>query len=233
VYTNSHDGQGGLPYGTSGKGLLLLSGGIDSPVAGYKIAKRGMQLTALHFWSYPYTSEAAKQKVQKLVKLLSRYCPNMQLYIVNSTKLQEHIKKYCDDEYLITILRRCMLRIAKDIANRLKLDCIVTGESLGQVASQTIDSINISNHAINDLPILRPLISLDKSEIITIARQIDTYDTSILPYEDCCTVFMPRRPAIHPTRERALANESKIPDFDALIQQTIQETIDLVKLNAN
>ncbi|MCL1953646.1 MAG: 7-cyano-7-deazaguanine synthase, partial [Firmicutes bacterium] len=205
--------------------LLLLSGGIDSPVAGYKISKRGLQLVAVHFWSYPYTSVQAKQKVEKLTLILSNYCPDISLYIVNSTNLQQAIKQYCDDEYIITILRRCMLKIAKQLTIKLNLDCIITGESLGQVASQTLDSLNVSNNAIVDIPILRPLISMDKQEIIEIAKEIDTYQTSILPYEDCCTVFMPKKPIIHPTRDRAILNENKIPNLNELIDEAVNQTL--------
>lgn len=225
VYVGATVVQGGLPYGTGGKGLLMLSGGIDSPVAGYKIAKRGVEIVAVHFWSYPYTSEASKQKVEQLVKLLDKFCPNIKLYIVNTTKIQEAIKQHCDDEYLISILRRCMLRVSKGIAQKLNLNCIITGESLGQVASQTLDSINVSNNAIQDIPIFRPLIGMDKQEIIEIAQKINTYNTSTLPYEDCCTVFMPQKPVIRPTRQRAMYNESQIPDLEGMIQWAIEDAL--------
>ena len=227
VYLDATVVQGGLPYGTSGKGLLMLSGGIDSPVAGIKMAKRGLELTAVHFWSYPYTSEAAKQKVEKLAQLMSKYCANMPLYIANCTKIQEAIKQYCDDQYLICILRRCMLKVSNAIAQALKLNCIVTGESLGQVASQTLDSINVSNNAVQDIPILRPLIGMDKQEIIECARLIGTYDTSILPHEDCCTVFMPQKPIIRPTIQHAIHNEERIPNLQSLIEQTVENALKL------
>jgi len=212
---------GGMPLGTAGKGLLLLSGGIDSPVAGYTVAKRGMQITALHFHSYPYTSEQAKQKVLDLAKILSDYTGNIKVYVCGFTHTQEEIHKHCNDEYMITIMRRIMMRIAERLCEKEGLQTIITGESLGQVASQTIESITVTNGVIEKLPVLRPLIAMDKEDITEIARNINTYKTSILPYEDCCTVFLPDHPVIKPKLEKVLHEESKL-DIDALVEECIQ-----------
>lgn len=220
IYTDVIKGIGGLPSGSAGKGLLLLSGGIDSPVAGYMMAKRGMKLKALHFHSYPYTSEAAKQKVIDLAKKVSAYSGGIDLYVVSVTKIQEEIHKKCPEELMITILRRFMMRIAEIICKKTGAQAIITGESLGQVASQTIESLTTSN-AVVDLPVLRPLIAFDKLDIISIAEKIDTYDTSILPYEDCCTVFLPRFPVIRPQLDKVEKFESNL-DVNALIEETLE-----------
>ncbi|MDR3021120.1 MAG: tRNA 4-thiouridine(8) synthase ThiI [Clostridiales bacterium] len=221
VFTETINGAGGMPYGTAGKGLLLLSGGIDSPVAGIQVAKRGLELFAVHFWSYPYTSESAKQKVLSLVKIMSNYCPKMQLCVVSFTEIQEAIRDFCEDSYMITIIRRCMMMIAQKLAVKFGAQCIVTGESLGQVASQTLESINVTNNSIQDIPVLRPLIGYDKEEIISLAKKIGTYNTSILPYEDCCNVFHPKNPVTKPTRERAMLNQNKIPNLQQLIENAV------------
>lgn len=212
----------GMPVGTSGKGLLLLSGGIDSPVAGFTMAKRGMTLSALHFHSYPYTSEQAKQKVLDLARILSEYTGNIRLYICKFTKIQEEIHKNCDPEYMITIMRRIMMRIAEKLCKKKKLQTIITGESLGQVASQTIESITVTNGVIKSVPVLRPLIGMDKEDITIISKNINTFKTSILPYEDCCTVFLPEHPVIRPTLEKVLNEEAKL-DIDGLINEAFAE----------
>ncbi len=202
IYHENIKCLGGLPLGSGGEALLLLSGGIDSPVAGYLMAKRGLKLQAVHFHSYPYTSEQAKEKVIELARELSSYVDEIKLHIVSFTKIQEQIHINCDAEYMITIMRRIMMRIAEKICERENLGAIITGESLGQVASQTMQSINVTNSVVS-LPVFRPLISFDKEEIMDIAKSIGTYETSILPYEDCCTVFLPKYPVIKPTIKRA------------------------------
>ncbi len=210
----------GMPIGTSGSGLLLLSGGIDSPVAGYQLARRGMPLHAIHFHSFPYTSDLAKQKVIKLATILSEYTGNITLHMISFTKVQEAIHKYCKDEYMITIMRRIMMRIAEIIAKKNHLKAIITGESLAQVASQTVESITVTNHVVQDLPIFRPLIGLDKDDITVIATKIGTFETSILPYEDCCTVFLPKHPVIKPKLEQVEMEEKKL-DIASLLQEAL------------
>ncbi len=222
VYGKDVPGLGGLPVGTSGKVLLLLSGGIDSPVAGYLSLKRGVELEAIHFHSYPYTSERAKQKVIDLAQILTRFGGKIRLHVVPFTEIQTEINKHCYESYSITIMRRMMLRIAEAIAQRRKALALVTGESLGQVASQTLESMNTIN-AVTHLPILRPLIGLDKQEIITISKKIGTYETSILPYEDCCTVFLPKAPKTKPEKEVASRLESRL-DMDRLIKEAVEQT---------
>lgn len=219
IYYETIKCAGGLPLGSAGKALLLLSGGIDSPVAGYLMAKRGLKLEAVHFHSYPYTSEQAKEKVIELGRKLTKYCDEIKLHIVSFTKVQEQIHMNCDSEYMITIMRRIMMRVAEKICNENNLGAIITGESLGQVASQTMPSINVTNSVVS-LPVFRPLIAFDKEDIIEIAKEIDTYDTSILPYEDCCTVFLPKYPVIKPTIRRAEYNE-KFLNIDALVDEAI------------
>lgn len=219
---------GGMPYGTGGKGLLLLSGGIDSPVAGYMIAKRGMGITALHFHSYPYTSEAAKQKAVDLARILGEYCPHIKLYCVSLTEIQEAIHEKCKPNYMITLVRRFMMRIAERFAIDRGLECIINGESLGQVASQTIESINVTNTVVK-MPVLRPLIGMDKDEIIAVAERIGTFSKSIEPYEDCCTVFLPEFPLIKPVPEKVEEQEARIENYSELIDKAIGnvETIEL------
>ena len=219
IYYETIKCAGGLPLGSAGKALLLLSGGIDSPVAGYLMAKRGLKLEAVHFHSYPYTSEQAKEKVIELGRKLTKYCDEIKLHIVSFTKVQEQIHMNCDSEYMITIMRRIMMRVAEKICKENNLGAIITGESLGQVASQTMPSINVTNSVVS-LPVFRPLIAFDKEDIIEIAKEIDTYDTSILPYEDCCTVFLPKYPVIKPTIRRAEYNE-KFLNVDALVDEAI------------
>ena len=217
VYTDLEHGLSGMPVGSAGKGLLLISGGIDSPVAGYLTAKRGMKLDCLHFHSFPYTGEAAKEKVIELAKKVGEYNGGINLYVVSFTHIQEAIHKNCPEEFMITLMRRFMMRIAEKLAIQQGDQAIITGESLGQVASQTIESITSSNSVVT-MPVLRPLITYDKLDIIEISRKIDTYETSILPYEDCCTVFLPKFPAIKPNLERVKRAESKL-DVDALIDE--------------
>ena len=212
--------QGGLPLGTAGKGLLLLSGGIDSPVAGYLVAKRGLEIEALHFHSYPYTSERAKEKVIELAKKLTAYCGKIKLHTISFTKVQEEIHKHCAPEEMITIMRRIMMRIAERICKANNLGAIITGESLGQVASQTMQSMTVTGGVIETLPVFRPCIAMDKEEIMTVSRNIDTYDISILPYEDCCTVFLPKFPVIKPTIERAEREERKL-NLESLIEEAM------------
>lgn len=212
--------HGGMPVGSAGRGLLMLSGGIDSPVAGYMMAKRGLALSAIHFHSFPYTSLQAKEKVIKLRDIIEDYTGKMPLFVVPFTKIQEAIHVNCHEEYMITIMRRIMLRIAEKIAVKYGLGAIVTGESLGQVASQTMESITVTNSVMKELPIFRPLIGMDKIEIMNISNDIKTYETSILPYEDCCTVFLPKNPVIKPSIQKALKEEESL-DIDYLIDQAV------------
>lgn len=228
IYHENIKCAGGLPLGSGGEALLLLSGGIDSPVAGYLMAKRGLKIQAVHFHSYPYTSEQAKEKVITLARELTDYVDEIKLHIVSFTKIQEQIHMNCDSEYMITIMRRIMMRIAEKICERENLGAIITGESLGQVASQTMQSINVTNSVVS-LPVFRPLIAFDKEDIMDIANKIGTYETSILPYEDCCTVFLPKHPVIKPTIKRAEHLE-KFLNIDALVKEAIEtEEVMLIK----
>ncbi len=220
VYNNMREGAGGMPVGTAGKGMLLLSGGIDSPVAGHMIAKRGMTLEGLHFHSYPYTNMQAREKVEELARILSEYTCGLRLHVVSVTHIQEEIHKHCPDEMMITLLRRFMMRIAERLAKANGAQCIVTGESLGQVASQTIEGMTSSNSVVQSMPVLRPLVGFDKTEIIERARHIGTFETSILPYEDCCTVFLPRHPLIRPDLEKVERAEARL-DVEALIEESL------------
>ncbi len=212
--------QGGLPLSTSGRALLLLSGGIDSPVAGYMMAKRGLKLHAIHFYSYPYTSQQAKQKVITLAQQLCEYVDDIKLHCISFTKVQEEIHAKCAPEFMITIMRRIMMRVAEIIAKREDLGAIVTGESLGQVASQTMQSMTVTEDALESLPIFRPCIGLDKEDIVKIAKEIGTFETSILPYEDCCTVFLPKNPVIKPKLAKARSEEANL-DVEALVNECI------------
>ena len=208
---------GGMPVGCSGKGMALLSGGIDSPVAVYRMAKRGMKMAAVHFHSFPYTSLAAKQKVLDLAEILTGYCGDIRVYVVPFTEVQQAIHEHCPAEYMITIMRRIMMRIAERLALREGCGSLVTGESLAQVASQTQESILVTNSVVERLPVFRPLIGMDKEEIIETAREIGTFQTSILPYEDCCTVFLPRNPVIRPDLNTIVEAENAL-DLEALIK---------------
>lgn len=220
VYTDVVHCMSGMPVGSAGRGLLLISGGIDSPVAGYMMCKRGMKLDCLHFHSFPYTGEAAKQKVVDLTEKLGEYNGGINLYVVSFTHIQETIHENCPEEFMITLMRRFMMRIAERLSYKIGAQAIVTGESLGQVASQTIESITSSNSVVT-MPVLRPLIAFDKIDIIDISRKIATYETSILPYEDCCTVFLPKFPAIKPDLKRVLKAESNL-DVDGLIEEAMK-----------
>lgn len=221
VYRDSIAAAGGMPVGSSGKGLTLLSGGIDSPVSTYMMAKRGMNLTALHFWSYPYTSLEARDKVIELGKILSQYTGEMEVMVVPFTKIQEAIHQYAESNYMITLVRRAMMRIAERVAKNKGCQCIINGENLGQVASQTMESIIVTNSVIESTPIFRPLIGFDKIDIVQISQRIGTYEVSIKPFEDCCTVFLPDSPVTKPTIRRAEFNESKIENYDKLIAEAI------------
>ena len=215
-------GAGGLPTGTGGRAAVLLSGGIDSPVAGYMIAKRGVELECIHFFSYPYTSERAQEKVLELAKLMTRYCGRMTVDVVGFTEIQEAIRDHCREEYFTIIMRRFMMRISEAIARDHGAKCLVTGENLGQVASQTMDAMAVTG-AVVHMPIFHPLIGMDKEEIVTIARKIGTLDTSILPYEDCCTVFTPKHPKTKPSLGPVEAEEAKL-DVAGLIARAIENT---------
>ncbi len=221
LHSGSVEGAGGMPKGTSGKGLLLLSGGIDSPVAGYLMAKRGVNIEALHFESYPYTSEMARDKVIDLARIMSLHCGDIMVNIVSLTHIQEEIMRNCREEYFTLILRRFMMRIAEKIAVRAKAGAIITGESLAQVASQTMGAIAVTNNVLERIPMFRPLIAMDKEEIVKVARRIGTFETSILPYEDCCTVFTPRHPTTKPVLENIIAEEQKL-DVDALVKEALE-----------
>ncbi len=221
VYSQSILCAGGMPVGSAGKGLTLLSGGIDSPVSTYMMAKRGLKLTALHFWSYPYTSIEARDKVLELAKLLAVYTGKTEVIVIPFTKMQEAIHKYAESNYMITLVRRAMMRIAEKIAEKKGCGCIINGEDLGQVASQTLESITVTNSVIKKLPVFRPLIGYDKIDIINIAQKIGTYETSIKPFEDCCTVFLPDSPVTKPTLRRCELNENKIENYDELINEAV------------
>ena len=220
IHTGVIKGIGGLPTGTSGAASLLLSGGIDSPVAGFMIAKRGVKLQAVHFHSYPYTSLQAKEKVLELAKILAGYCGEVQLHIVPFTEIQLEINQRCPLEQSTIIMRRFMMKIADRIALENGADALITGESLAQVASQTIQSLKVTDE-VAELPVFRPLIGMDKEEIVRIAREIGSFETSILPYEDCCTVFTPKRPATKPKLERVRQSEEKL-DGEALIERAME-----------
>jgi len=209
VHAGKLPGAGGMPYGTSGRALLLLSGGIDSPVAGYRMARRGAFIDTLHFESFPYTSERAKEKVVDLARKLCAYTDTVNFASIRLTEIQLALQEACREEYFTILLRRCMMRLACRVAGRQKCGAIVTGESLGQVASQTMDALRCTD-AVADLPVYRPLIGMDKEEIVRTSREIDCFETSILPYEDCCTVFTPRHPKLNPTLEEVLAEEAKL-----------------------
>lgn len=217
VHAGQEKGAGGIPYASSGRGLLLLSGGIDSPVAGFMMAKRGVMLEAIHFESFPYTSERALEKVLELAKILTDYTMRIRVHVISLTHIQELIRDNCDEDYFTLLLRRYMMAISVKLAHEYDCDALITGESLGQVASQTMKAINVTN-SLSDIPVYRPLIGMDKEEIIQISRKIGTFETSVLPYEDCCTVFTPRHPRTRPELEKVIAEEQKL-DFDALVEE--------------
>ena len=228
VHGPSQPGAGGLPIGMGGTAVSLLSGGIDSPVSSYMIAKRGVQLELVHFFSPPYTSRQALDKVQQLARELAPWCGRMKLHIVPFTEIQEAIRRDCPEEYFTLIMRRFMMRLAEQVAKRTGAKALVTGESLGQVASQTMDALAVSDAACS-LPVLRPVIGMDKQEIVLISRKIGTFDTSILPFEDCCTVFTPRHPRTHPVLEDVVGFESAL-DIEGLTQRAV-DGIERVTIN--
>ena len=230
IYLNSYMGSGGYPVGVQPKGMLMLSGGIDSPVAGYLAMKRGMTLDAVYFEAIPHTSIEARNKVITLAKKLIPYGGSINLHIVNFTKIQEEIYKNCHSNYVITIMRRMMYRIMEKIVNKYDGYVIVNGESIGQVASQTLTSMNVINN-VTSIPVIRPVACLDKLEIIDIAKKIDTYETSILPYEDCCTVFVPKHPVINPTIEASEIEESKF-NYEEMIEEAVN-SIETIEINDN
>ena len=219
IYYNSFNGSGGYPVGTQPKGMLMLSGGIDSPVAGYLAMKRGIVIDAVYFEAIPHTSLEAREKVITLCRKLSSYTNHINLHIVNFTTIQEEIYKNCREDYCITIMRRMMYRIMEKLATKYNGLAIINGESVGQVASQTLTSMSVIN-SVTNMPVIRPLACLDKLEIMDIARKIETYETRILPYEDCCTVFVPKHPAINPKIETAIKEENKF-DYDRLINEAV------------
>lgn len=228
VFGNLINGVGGMPVGTAGKGMLLISGGIDSPVAGYMLAKRGMKIECVHFHSYPYTNMQAREKVEELAAVLGEYSCGTTLNIVKVTHIQEEIHKKCNGDYMVTLLRRFMMRIAERLAKKCGAQCIITGESLGQVASQTIEGMTSSGSVVESLPILRPLCGFDKNEIIERSRAMGAFEISIRPYEDCCTVFLPKHPVIRPKISDILAEEAKL-DIEGLINEALA-TLEIVKI---
>ena len=220
VYTDEMKGVGGMPVGTNGKAMLLISGGIDSPVAGYMIAKRGVALAAVHFYSYPYTSERARDKVIDLTKIVARYAGDIDLYLVSFTDIQLAIYEKCPSSETTVLMRRLMMKIAERIAIQCGAQVLITGESIGQVASQTMDSLVCTDDAVS-IPVFRPLIGFDKEEIVEKAQKIGTFETSILPFEDCCTVFVPQHPVTRPKVEQLRESESLV-DFEPMIQTAIE-----------
>ena len=219
IHAGQFKGAGGMPVGTNGKGLLLLSGGIDSPVAGYMIAKRGVMLEAVHFESFPYTSELAREKVFQLAREVAQYAGSFNVHVVSLTHIQEELVKACEEDYFTLLLRRYMMAIADRLAHKLGCGGLITGESLGQVASQTIQAIGVTD-PLATLPVFRPCIGMDKEEIVQVARKIGTFQTSIQPYEDCCTVFTPKHPRTRPELAKVLEQEQKL-DFEALVQEAL------------
>ena len=227
VHGPAEPGAGGLPTGVGGRGMCLLSGGIDSPVAAYMMAKRGLEIETVHFFSYPYTSQLAKDKVVELARLVAKFSGKMTVNVVPFTEIQEAIRDNCPEEYFTLVMRRFMMEIAQRIAKEDGCGCLITGENLGQVASQTMEAMAVTG-AVVDMPIFMPLVGMDKEEIVTIARRIGTLDTSILPYEDCCTVFTPKHPKTKPTLGQVL-NAEKNLDREALIQRAL-ESVEKIKV---
>ena len=222
VHAENVRGAGGLPVGTSGHAMLLLSGGIDSPVAGYMMAKRGVHISAIHYISPPYTSDRARLKVEQLCEKITPYCGSIAFFCVPFTKIQEEIKNNCPEEFFTIIMRRLMMKIAQKICEREKCLALITGESVGQVASQTMNALMCTD-AVCEIPVFRPLIGMDKTEIIEISRKIDTYETSIQPYEDCCTVFTPKHPKVRPLVADVEAAEANF-DFEPLLNEAVEKT---------
>ena len=222
IFTQKVSGAGGMPVGTAGKATLLLSGGIDSPVAGWMISKRGAALEAVHFHSHPYTSDRAKEKVIDLAKIISEYTGEIKLHIVPFTDIQLDIIDKCPKEYLTIIMRRLMMQIAERISIESGSLALITGESIGQVASQTMESLAVTDNAVN-IPVFRPCIGMDKEEIVTISKKIDTYETSILPYEDCCTIFVPKHPKTKPSIAEIVEAEKLLTDPEGMMNKAIEE----------
>lgn len=221
VYQDKIPGFGGLPLGTNGKGMSLLSGGIDSPVATWMMAKRGMMIEAVHFHSFPYTSQRAREKVEELAALVATYCGRFRMHVINLLPIQEQIVQNCPEEETTILVRRFMMRIAEELAAGNGCNMLITGENLGQVASQTAEALVVTDASVK-MPVMRPLIGLDKTDIMDLAKDIGTYDKSIEPYEDCCTVFLPKHPATKPKLDRILASESKL-DCEGLIREAIEK----------
>jgi thiamine biosynthesis protein ThiI len=219
IYLKRIKGIGGMPYGTNGKTLLMLSGGIDSPVAGYMMARRGVELSCVYYHSHPYTSERAKEKVKELARILKGYTGEVTLYVVPFTDIQMSIMDKCREDELTIIMRRFMMRVACKIADKLDIHSVATGESIGQVASQTMEGLVVSND-VADRPVFRPLIASDKIDIMDISREIGTYETSILPYEDCCTIFVPKHPKTKPVLKEIIKSESVLP-IDSLVEEAV------------
>jgi len=228
VHATPTPGAGGLPVGSNGRAVTLLSGGIDSPVASYMIAKRGVQVIPVHFFSFPYTSEQAKEKVIELARLLTGFCGRLTVEVVPFTRIQEEIRKNCPEEYFTLIMRRFMMRISEKVAMSNGCAALVTGENLGQVASQTMEAMRVTEECVS-LPVMRPLIGMDKEEIVKLARKIGTFETSILPYEDCCTVFTPRHPKTRPTVEEVLEAEAAL-NAEELIEEAFKN-IERIRLD--
>jgi tRNA uracil 4-sulfurtransferase len=222
VFEQKISGFGGLPLGTNGKGMVLLSGGIDSPVAAWMMAKRGMLIEAVHFHSYPYTSERAQEKVEDLARIIAQYCGRFKMNVINLLPIQEQIVENCPEEETTILVRRFMMRIAEKIAQKSDCTMLITGENLGQVASQTAEALVVTDATVK-MPVMRPLIALDKVDIISKAKEIGTFETSIMPYEDCCTVFLPKHPATKPKLEKILESESKL-DVEALVEAAVAKT---------
>ncbi len=223
VYSKTYPGLGGMPAGCAGKGALLLSGGIDSPVAGYMMAKRGLSLCAVYFHAHPYTSERAKDKVVELARLVSRYSGPIRLYVVPFTQIQLDIYEKCPHDQLTIIMRRAMMRIAEKIAVKEEAEALITGEALGQVASQTLKSLACTN-AVCTMPVFRPVIGFDKDDIVEISRKIGTFETSILPYEDCCTIFVAKHPVTKPNIKNIIESEKHLPDLDEQIDIAVRDS---------
>lgn len=222
IHTGNREAAGGIPVGTSGKAMLLLSGGIDSPVAGYMMAKRGIDISAVHFAAPPYTSDRARLKVEKLCEKIAPWCGDTDFYCVPFTEIQEAIRDNCPEELFTVIMRRLMMEIAQRICENKGITALITGESVGQVASQTMGAI-VCTDSVCRMPVFRPVIGMDKSEIVEISRKIDTFDTSVLPYEDCCTVFTPKHPKTKPSLEEVTAAQNAF-DFEPLIQKAAENT---------
>ncbi|NLK21547.1 MAG: tRNA 4-thiouridine(8) synthase ThiI [Epulopiscium sp.] len=223
VYSKVIPGPGGMPLGTNGKAMLLLSGGIDSPVAGWMVAKRGVEIGGIYFESPPYTSERAKQKVIDLARKIANYTGEFKLFIVPFTDIQMEIYQKCPRGQLTIIMRRIMMKISERIAKNENAQALITGESIGQVASQTIQSLSVTNEAV-ELPVFRPLIGFDKEDIVTISKKIDTYEISILPYEDCCTIFVPKHPETKPKLEYILKSEKALENIEIMMEKAVENT---------